>query len=392
MPEIVDVVVVGGGIMGVCLAYELAVRSLRVALVEAYALGSGTTGSGFAWINATSKTNDNEDYFQLNAAAVAYYEKLTLEHRAENLGVHSGGTLYWARSSDTTQLTALRGRAERLQYLNYPYATLSLGEMEVLEPSLRFRRLPTEDIEGLYAPADKWVEPMRLLRFLAGHARNHNAILREYCPVESFYVDTLGSVSMVRAGGAEYATRNVILAGGAQTPSLIQLLRNGEELAKAVPLKQVPGILVDTAPKSAEGAIRRVLYPADTGGLHLRPTVTGGLLIGADDTDTLCQNQNLDPQSLNEIGKALLVRVTDWLPQLSLKEITQGMSAYICNRPVPQDGYPIVGALPGIKGVFVAVTHSGMTLAPLLANLLSEEIMLKQAPPQLQPYRPDRFL
>ncbi len=391
MPELVDVVVVGGGVMGVCLAYELARRTLRVALLEAYALGSGVTGSGFAWLNATSKTESDERYFQLNAEALKRYERLALEHKAENLGIHSGGTLYWARSSQPQQIAMLRRRADRLQALGYPYSMVSSGDMEILEPLVRFRP-PNESVEGLFAPADKWAEPLRLIRFLANHARNHNAIIKEYCPIESFHTDTLGKVSMVRAGGAEYATRSVVLAAGLQTPALIQLLTSNPQATQAVPIKQVPGILADTAPQSAEGQARRVLYPPDTGGLHFRPTATGGLLVGADDTDALAMEGSLDAKRLNEIGRSLLVRANDWLPQLALKEAAQGMSAYLCMRSVPQDDYPIVGALPGVNGVYVAVTHSGLTLAPLLAHLLAEEIMLKQMPPQLAPYRPDRFL
>lgn len=392
MPEIVDVVVVGSGIMGVCLAYELARRTLRVALLEAYALGSGTTGSGFAWLNATSKTESSEPYFRLNAEALRRYETLVLEHKAESLGIHSGGTLYWARNSEAQQVATLRRRAERLQVLGYPYTTVNAHEMEILEPSVRFRRVPNEDVEGLYAPADKWVEPLRLIRFLANYARNHNAAIKEYCPIESFHTDMQGRVSMVRAGGVEYATRSVVLAAGLQTSALIRLLTSNPQSLQSVPIKQIPGVLVDTAPQSAEGQMRRVLYPPDSGGLHFRPTASGGLLVGADDTDAIAHGESLDTKRLSDIGKSLLVRVSDWLPQLSLLETVKGMSTYLCMRPVPQDDHPIVGALPGVKGVYVAVTHSGLTLAPLLAHLLAEEIMLKQIPPQLADYRPDRFL
>jgi len=60
-------------------------------------------------------------------------------------------------------------------------------------------------------------------------------------------------------------------------------------------------------------------------------------------------------------------------------------------RPLPGDERPIVGPLPGLTGVYVAVTHSGVTLGPLLARLLAEEIATGKMPPLLAPYRPDRF-
>lgn len=62
-----------------------------------------------------------------------------------------------------------------------------------------------------------------------------------------------------------------------------------------------------------------------------------------------------------------------------------------CMRPMPADGLPIVGALPGIQGVYLLVTHSGITLGPLLAQLLADEIVTGRISPWLERYRPDRF-
>ena len=55
MPDLVDVVVVGGGVLGAALTWGLARRNLRVLLLEAERLGSGATGSGFAWVTPPLK-------------------------------------------------------------------------------------------------------------------------------------------------------------------------------------------------------------------------------------------------------------------------------------------------------------------------------------------------
>jgi glycine/D-amino acid oxidase-like deaminating enzyme len=58
---------------------------------------------------------------------------------------------------------------------------------------------------------------------------------------------------------------------------------------------------------------------------------------------------------------------------------------------MPQDERPIVGAVPGVSGFYVAVTHSGVTLAPLVGQLAAQEITTGQPSPMLVPYRIERF-
>ena len=60
-------------------------------------------------------------------------------------------------------------------------------------------------------------------------------------------------------------------------------------------------------------------------------------------------------------------------------------------RPMPLDGYPVVGAIPGAAGLYVVVTHSGVTLAPILGESVTREILAGERVDSLAPYRPERF-
>ena len=53
----------------------------------------------------------------------------------------------------------------------------------------------------------------------------------------------------------------------------------------------------------------------------------------------------------------------------------------VCVRPMPADGQSIVGRLPGAPGLYVAVTHSGVTLAAHLSRLIAAELTTGQPPP-----------
>ena len=63
----------------------------------------------------------------------------------------------------------------------------------------------------------------------------------------------------------------------------------------------------------------------------------------------------------------------------------------VCVRPLPVDGQSIVGRLPGAEWLYVAVTHSGVTLAAHLSRLIAVELADGQSGTELAPYRPDRF-
>ena len=58
--------------------------------------------------------------------------------------------------------------------------------------------------------------------------------------------------------------------------------------------------------------------------------------------------------------------------------------------PIPADGYPSVGKVASIPGYFEAVTHSGITLAPLIARSLTDEILGKTRDPLFEPFQPER--
>lgn len=63
----------------------------------------------------------------------------------------------------------------------------------------------------------------------------------------------------------------------------------------------------------------------------------------------------------------------------------------VCVRPMPVDGQSIVGRLPGAGWLYVAVTHSGVTLAAHLSRLIAAELAAGEPGAELAPYRPDRF-
>jgi glycine/D-amino acid oxidase-like deaminating enzyme len=87
-------------------------------------------------------------------------------------------------------------------------------------------------------------------------------------------------------------------------------------------------------------------------------------------------------------GKRILAKIGSFLPDargVQLNRLTLGF------RPVPLDELPVMGALPTLPDVHVAVTHSGVTLAPIVGRLTVEEVLGGARAEMFAPYRPERF-
>ena len=122
-----------------------------------------------------------------------------------------------------------------------------------------------------------------------------------------------------------------------------------------------------------------------------------GRIVGSDSPyapDTLEHQGVLQaPQEMPEEiramhGERILGRIKNKLPaaiDASYDHLTLGY------RPMPQDGLPVAGHSPGNPDVYIAVMHSGVTLAPIMGRYISQEILNDDLIDELAPYRPDRF-
>ena len=106
-----DVAVIGGGIVGCMNAFWLARRGMTVAILERDRIGCGTTNNSFAWINATSKS-DEEAYHRLNALGGATYRELAAEFGEEAMGLNPCGMVKIARRCDEAGWNETREQAE----------------------------------------------------------------------------------------------------------------------------------------------------------------------------------------------------------------------------------------------------------------------------------------
>ncbi|MCH7972062.1 MAG: FAD-binding oxidoreductase [Chloroflexi bacterium] len=92
---------------------------------------------------------------------------------------------------------------------------------------------------------------------------------------------------------------------------------------------------------------------------------------------------------LLEDAEMLLDEIIRYLPatrNLSVEEVRRAL------RPMPSDGYPVIGRLPSAPNAYITYTHSGVTLAPMIGEMAALEIATGSQVEILAPYRPDRFI
>ena len=144
-----------------------------------------------------------------------------------------------------------------------------------------------------------------------------------------------------------------------------------------VPLKDSPGILAHTTPQS-----RYLDQIALAPNGHIKQDVGGRIVTGA----TFSGTPEMKPT--REQGESLLDNASQYLQQVKgaeLEKVTIGW------RVLPQDDYPIVGFDDGSPDIYLAAMHSGITMAPLMGRLISQEILDDTRIEMLQPFRLSRF-
>jgi glycine/D-amino acid oxidase-like deaminating enzyme len=116
--------------------------------------------------------------------------------------------------------------------------------------------------------------------------------------------------------------------------------------------------------------------------LHMRQTEEGRIIAGGDFGGSDPGN---NPQAAADALFAKVKSKLDGGDTLELETYTIGY------RPTPVDGFPVIGPVDGASGLYLAVMHSGVTLAPLAGLLAANEILGGTSDATLAPFRLSRF-
>jgi glycine/D-amino acid oxidase-like deaminating enzyme len=359
------VAIVGAGIVGSSVAYRLSESGAEVVLIDGAEPGSGTTSASFAWVNANNKLP--REYFELNLAGMREHERL---HDAfGGRWLHPTGNLILSSEGEQGNLER---RVERLRSWSYAAEMLPASTVnKKLEPQAVF---PSPQTKVAHFPEESWVDAPALTRMLVQAASRSGASMLVGNRVRDIGAGDEG-VSLGLENGDTVRADAMVNATGARAASVAEMV--GREL----PLDVFRGLLVRVAVPGEP--LRHLLH---TPRINLRPDGSGHILLHHDSIDERLTDDfsgTEDPLCAELLERALRV-----LPDLEEAEVVEARFGL---RPVPADGHSCVGALSRIPGYYEAVTHSGVTLGPLVGRLLAREILSGEVDPLIAPFRPDRF-
>jgi glycine/D-amino acid oxidase-like deaminating enzyme len=342
---VADVVVVGAGIVGASVAYHAARLGADVTLVDKALPASGATGESFGWIGASDRAPGPGG--ALHAAAVREYRRLADE--IPDVRVRWSGSLSWGGPEPS-------GDLEPGQHL------VDAEQVAALEPNLR-----TPPTRAVHIPGDGAVDPRYTTDALVAAAREHGARVLLGAAVTGLRV--VGG----RAVGAETTdgfleADSVVLTAGADVPMLCAQ----------------PGVPAPVAPSPA--VLLRLAGPAD---LVRTVVATPDVEVRAGgDGELLAAVAYSGESTAAELARSAERRRSRIVSMFRGAEDVRLLSARVGMRPMPVDGHPLIGPLPGVRGAYVAVMHSGVTLAPVAGRLVAEEVVHGIEAPELRGCRP----
>ncbi len=351
------VIVVGAGIIGASLAYHLAKAGADVLVLDALADAGGVaTPNSWAWINAS--WGNPPAYVSLRMRSMAEWHSLRTV--ADGLMVNWCGGLLW----DLPEEKLVAYVADR-QAVGYNVSLVDGSEALNIEPGLRIA--PSL---AAYSAAEGAIEPVAATQGFLDAAQSLGAKIMRNVNVENFS-SKHGQITGVQSSNTLYKADEVVLSAGAQTAILLAKL--GVKLNLDAP----PGLLVHSKPcrKVMKGL---VMAPE----LHVRQTAGGRLVAGSDFGGA---QPGDDPAAAAKILFSSLQECLKGTEDLEMDYFTLG------HRPTPADGLPAVGRPTGIEGLYVCVTHSGVTLAPVLGMLGAAELMNGVQDPLLSSFHLDRL-
>jgi glycine oxidase len=366
-----DVVVVGGGVIGLAIAWRAAGAGMTVTVVDE------TPGQGASWAAAGMLAPVTEVHYgerallDLNLAAADRWPSFSAEVEEASghpVGYRPGGTLAVARDADDN--AALEDLYQFQLRCGLEVERLRSRECRQLEPGL------APGIRGgVLAAGDHQVDNRALVQALLIACRRAGVRLLEG-RVAELATDGDRVTGVVLAGGARLPAEAVVLAAGCWSGGL------GGLAAEALPpVRPVKGQLL-----YLRGSAEEPLCSRNVRGLevYVVPRGDGRVVVGA-----TVEEQGFDTRVTAAAVHDLLRAALELLPDVAELELTETVVGL---RPGSPDNAPMLGPA-GPQGLVVATGHyrNGILLTPVTADAVAELLATGRVPDLIAPFTPGRF-
>lgn len=364
-----SVVVIGGGIIGCAIAYELAKSGCRVTVLERTNPGAEASSAAAGLLAPLGESARPGPFQQLAIESWRLYPRVVAELTAVT-GVdvehRTAGSVY--PLAGPQELAAARERTRWPMADEFGIEVLEGDEVRRLEPALR------QDIPAaLFVRGDHWVHNEALVSAYAAAATSRGVRIRSGAEVNHIVLEG-GRAAGAMVGTERVSADAVVLAAGAWSGGL------AAGLGLSLPVGPVRGqmLAIDHMPP----LLGHVVHGDE---VYLVPRRSGELLVGA-----TVEHVGWERAVTSEGVQTLIGAAVRLVPPLESRAILRSWCGF---RPWAPDGLPVLGPCPGVEGLYLATGHfrNGILLAPVTAALLSRCILEGVTPALLKPFLPDRF-
>jgi glycine/D-amino acid oxidase-like deaminating enzyme len=352
-----DVVVIGAGVIGCSVALHLRWRGLSVRLLEREVPGAGTSSRGFGLVWAQSKAPNT--YLELTLASVDAYPQF-LDALGDDCGYRRPGGIMPMLSQLHLEETRTLMDAQR-RTPGFEVTFLDGQQARDLEPAL------ADDLIGAtWSPHDGHLEPKRLVAALNRALRAAGVEIVTEAPVASF--QRSGGDWLITTQSEAFSTGTIVNCAGVWASELSRLVD------VPLPIEVVRGQILTTPPQPP-----LLKHPT----VDIRQATDGRIWMGTinQPDDWSLDVRAADTHTIRQLAGRQVPTVRD----MPLENVWAGL------RPIPRDGHPVLGEVATQPGYYVAVTHSGYSLCPIVGALVAEAIDTGSIPKLMAPFTLARF-
>lgn len=364
-----DLIIVGGGLIGCSVGWELARQGLEVRIVEEGVPGRGASGAAAGMLSPEPLGPEPGPLFALTSASFDLYPEF-VERVREVTGIDPGyrdeGKLYLA--TDEEGAREFRDSAGWMREHGHEVEWLDDDEVRRLEPAVG-----AETLGALYDPRDHQIGNRRLTRAVWQAAAGAGVEFHLGQRVTSLISNGKRVRGVRVAGGDEVEGGAVLIAAGSWSGLI-------DGLPAPLPVRPVRGeiIVLEGAPRLLERVIA-------IGSTYIVPRDDGRVIIGATSEEVGFREGPIAGGVTRLLDSALT-----YLPSLESLTVAGFRTGF---RPGTPDSLPILGRDPEIEGLYYATGHyrDGILLAPISAHLLAGTITDGTEPPILRSFSVERF-
>ncbi len=363
-----EVLIVGGGIIGGSVAYELACAGARVVILERNLAGREASWAAGGMLAPTSESFHDLPLLPFALESMRLYPDFVArveKDSSSHVEYRTEGTLLVALNAG--EKARLEQAAWMLASNNLAGQLLSGDEARRLEPALA-----NEVCAALLLPHDHQVDNRRLTEAVLVAAQKRGVVLRERATVTGIVVEQ-GRAVAVRVNSEIVAAPRIVVAAGCWSATL------GPECARLAPTKPIRGQILSL--KVAEPCVSRVIR----GPVYLVPRSDGRVLVGSTMEDV-----GFDKNTTTEALSRLRTSAEAIVPRLRGAESDESWAGL---RPDSPDHLPILGA-GDIENLYFATGHyrNGILLAPATARVMADLVLHGSTSIPIEIFSPLRFL